>query len=95
MSGSLSATSDLEDVHMAGFITTLFDNDTTSAVLNYAYAWYVTDGFTGLTVMPFIACKDDLNNDGVNEYYFQKNYGGGILVGSSPQPISAIGRRRC
>lgn len=87
-SGSLSATSDLDDVHMAGFIGTLFDNDTTSLMLEYAYAWDVTDGFTGLTVMPFIAYKDDLNNDGVNEYYFQKNYGGFI---SRVEPSTNIG----
>jgi len=87
-SGSLSATSDLEDVHMAGFISTLFDNDSTSAVLNYAYAWDVTDGFTGLTVMPFIAYKDDLNNDGTNEYYFQKNYGAYV---SRVEPSTNIG----
>lgn len=87
-SASLSSASDIEDVHMAGFIATLFDNDTTSAVFNYAYAWDVTDGFTGLTVMPFIAYKDDLNNDGVNEYYFQKNYGGFI---SRLEPSSNIG----
>jgi hypothetical protein len=87
-STSLSADSSLDDVHMAGFIATLFDNDVSSAVLNYAYAWDITDGFTGLTVMPFIAYKDDLNNDGVNEYYFQKNYGGYI---SRVEPSTNIG----
>ena len=38
--------------------------------------------------MPFIAYKDDLNNDGVNEYYFQKNYGGYI---SRLEPSTNIG----
>ena len=46
------------------------------------------DRFTGLTVMPFIAYKDDLNNDGVYEYYFQKNYGGYI---SRVEPTTNIG----
>jgi hypothetical protein len=87
-STSLSASSSVEDVHLAGLIATIFDNDVTSAVLNYAYAWDITDGFTGLTVMPFIAYKDDLNNDGVNEYYFQKNYGGYI---SRVEPSTNIG----
>ncbi|MEJ2656733.1 MAG: DUF3373 family protein [Desulfobacterales bacterium] len=87
-STSLSSTSTVDDVHMAGFIATLYDNDVSSAVLNYAYAWDVTDGFTGLTVMPFIAYKDDLNNDGVNEYYFQKNYGGYV---SRVEPSTNIG----
>jgi hypothetical protein len=45
---------DVDDVHMFGIIATLFDNDETSAVLNWAHAWDITDGFTGLTVMPFI-----------------------------------------
>ena len=88
-SSSLSASSSVDDVHMAGFIGTLYDNDTTSVELNYAYAWDVTDGFTGLTVMPFIAYKDDLNpTDGVNEYYFQKNYGAYV---SRVEPSTNIG----
>ena len=45
---------DVDDVNMFGVIATLFDNDETSAVLEYAHAWDITDGFTGLTVMPFI-----------------------------------------
>jgi len=87
-SGSLSAGSDLDDVHLGGVIATLYDNDVTSAVFLYAHAWDVTDGFTGLTVMPFIAYKDDLNGDGVNEYYFEKNYGGFV---SRVEPTTNIG----
>jgi len=82
-SSSLSSSSSVDDVHMAGFISTLFDNDATSAVLNYAYAWDVTDGFTGLTVMPFIAYKND---DGT--YNFEKNYGGYV---SRMEPSTNIG----
>ncbi len=68
----------VDDVHLWGFITTLFDNDTTSAVLNYAHASDITDGFTGLTVMPFIISRQDTNGDGQNEYYFSPNSGGFI-----------------
>jgi hypothetical protein len=50
--------SDVDDVHMFGVIATLFDNDSTSAVFNWAHAWDITDGFTGLTVMPFIATEN-------------------------------------
>ena len=82
-SGSLSSTSDLEDVHLGGVIATLFDNDTTNATFIYAHAWDVTDGFTGLTVMPFIAYKND---DGT--YNFEKNYGGYI---SRLEPSTNIG----
>ena len=81
-SGSLSSTSDLDDVHMAGFIGTFFDNDTTSVMLEYAHAWDITDGFTGLTVMPFIAYKDG------GQYYFEKNYGGYV---SRLEPSTNIG----
>jgi len=68
----------VDDVHLVGFIATLFDNDVTSAVLNYAHAWDITDGFTGLTVMPFIISRQDTNGDGQNEYYFTPNSGGYI-----------------
>lgn len=79
---------DVDDVHMFGFIATLFDNDATSAVLNYAHAWDITDGFTGLTVMPFIVSKEDQNGDGTDEYYFTKNSGGYV---SRLEPATEIG----
>ncbi len=79
---------DVEDVHMFGFIATLFDNDSFSAVLNYAHAWDITDGFTGLTVMPFIASKADMDGDGTSEYYFEPNSGGYI---SRMAPTTEIG----
>lgn len=69
---------DVEDVHMLGFITTLFDNDAFSLGLNYAHASKITDGFTGTTVMPFIISKQDMNMDGTPEYYFEPNTGGYI-----------------
>jgi hypothetical protein len=74
---------DVDDVHMFGFIATLFDNDVSSAVLNYAHAWDVTDGFTGLTVMPFIVSE---NADGTLS--FEQNTGGYI---SRLQPTTEIG----
>ncbi len=85
---TLSATSDVKDVHLAGFIATLYDDDNTSAVLNYSHAWDITDGFTGLTVMPFIAYKEDRDGDGTYEYYFDKNYGGYV---SRVEPMTNIG----
>jgi hypothetical protein len=85
---SLTSTADVSDVHMFGFIATLFDNDTSSAVLNYAHAWDVTDGFTGITVMPFIISTADTNGDGNPEYYFDPNKGGYI---SRLEPSSNIG----
>jgi hypothetical protein len=88
-SSSLSSTQpEVDDVNMFGFIATLFDNDTTSATLNYAHAWDVTDGFTGLTVMPFIVSRMDANGDGINEYYFEQNSGAFI---SRLEPMTNIG----
>jgi hypothetical protein len=85
-SGSLSSTSDLEDVHMGGIIAELFDNDTTSIRLEYAHAWDITDGFTGLTVMPFIPYKTgDPSNP---NYNFEINYGGYV---SRLEPSTNIG----
>jgi hypothetical protein len=77
-----NTTSDVDDVHLFGFIATLFDDDSTSAELNYAHAWDITDGFTGLTVMPFIAYQSG------SQYFFEPNPGGYI---SRMQPMSAIG----
>jgi hypothetical protein len=74
---------DVDDVHMFGIIATLFDNDSTSAVLNWAHAWDITDGFTGLTVMPFVVGE---NADGT--LTFEQNTGGFI---SRLQPMTEIG----
>jgi Protein of unknown function (DUF3373) len=74
---------DVDDVHMFGVIATLFDNDETSAVLNWAHAWDITDGFTGLTVMPFIVTED---SNGI--FNFEQNTGGYI---SRLQPTTEIG----
>jgi hypothetical protein len=88
-SGSLTDTeSDLRDVNMFGFISDLYNNGTTNVMLNYAHAWDITDGFTGLTVMPFIVSKADMNGDGVQEYYFSQNNGGFI---SRMEPATNIG----
>ena len=82
-SSSLSSTSDIEDVHLLGFIATLFDNDNSSVVLNYAHASDMTDGFTGLTIMPFIID----NTTGV--YNFSPNTGAFI---TRMEPSTNIGQ---
>ena len=79
---------DVRDVHMFGFITSLFDNDAFKVGLNYAHASDITDGFTGTTVMPFIVSKEDRNSDGTPEYYFAANTGGYI---SRIEPMTNIG----
>lgn len=85
MSGDNSG---VDDVNMGGFIATFFDDGRTSAVLNYAHAWDVTDGFTGLTVMPFTVSSMDTNGDGVKEMVFEPNSGAFI---SRIEPTANIG----
>ena len=79
---------EVDDVNLAGVVATLFDNGDTSAVLNYAHAWDITDGFTGLTVMPFVPYTADRDGDGIKEYYFDTNQAGYI---TRMQPTTEIG----
>jgi hypothetical protein len=88
-SSSLSSTQpEVDDVHMYGLIADLFDDGVTYAALTYAHASDITDGFTGLTVMPFIVAREDRDGDGTNEYYFTANSGGFI---SRLEPMTNIG----
>jgi hypothetical protein len=82
-SGSLTANSQIDDVHLYGFIATLYDNDNSSVELNYAHASKITDGFTGQTVMPFIV---SVGQDGT--YTFTQNTGAFI---SRMEPSANIG----
>ncbi len=76
--------SDLTDVHLFGVISDLFDTGTTRLMLNYSHAWDITDGFTGLTVMPFIVSK----NPADGTYNFSQNTGGFI---TRMEPSTNIG----
>jgi hypothetical protein len=79
----------VDDVHMYGFIADVFDNDETRISLTYAHAADITDGFTGLTVMPFIVTKQDSDGDGnVDNYVFEANNGGYV---SRLEPMTNIG----
>ena len=71
---SLNSQSTKNNVTMFGSILTLFENKIVNASLTYIQVPDVTDGFTGLTVMPFFTQK---NNDGT--YIFHPNYNGFIL----------------
>ncbi len=79
---------EVDDVNMGGIIATFYDDDNTSVVFNYAHAWDITDGFTGLTVMPFTVMPQDTNGDGSPELYFQPN--GGMYI-TRVEPTSNIG----
>ncbi|MBU0969713.1 MAG: DUF3373 family protein [Proteobacteria bacterium] len=83
-SNSFTADKQLDDVHLFGFIADLFNNETTSAVLNYAHAFDITDGFTGQTVMPFTVSQ----NAATGSYNFAQNTGGFI---SRTEPTTNLG----
>ncbi len=93
-SGSLAGRQPaVDDVHMYGLIADLYNDDVTSAVVTYAHASDITDGFTGLTVMPFIVSREDRTGpggvpDGIDEYYFTANSGGYV---SRLEPMTNIG----
>jgi Protein of unknown function (DUF3373) len=78
----------VDDVHLFGFIAELYDDEVTNVELNYARANDITDGFTGLTVMPFIVSREDRDGDGTDEYYFTANSGAYI---SRLEPMTNIG----
>ena len=82
-SSSLNENSQLNDVHLLGFIASLYDDGETSTQLNFAHAGDITDGFTGQTVMPFIVTE---NSDGT--YSFDQNTGGYI---SRTEPSTNLG----
>lgn len=86
---SLTSQSNVDDVHMFGFIAKLYDNKKTKAMINYAHAFDITDGFTGTVIMPFTINALDIDGNGVfDEYYLNPNWGGYV---SRMQPTANIG----
>ncbi len=81
-SAALGSQTDVDDVHMYGLIADLYNNDVTSVVATYAHASGITDGFTGLTVMPYIVSVQN------GQYFFEPNYGGYV---SRIEPMTEIG----
>lgn len=74
----------LKDVHLMGFITSLYNNDVTGVSFMWAYAPDLTDGFVGKTVMPFIVAEDP----STGAYSFTPNTGAFI---SRTQPATNLG----
>lgn len=81
--GAFLSEANMDDVDLYGVIGTLFNDDQTKISFNYAYAPNITDGFTGLTVMPFIVSKD-----GSGAYTFTQNTG---MFVTRTEPTSKIG----
>jgi Protein of unknown function (DUF3373) len=86
---SMSYNSDVDDMQFAGWIARLYEDENTKIVNMYAHAFDVTDGFTGLVVMPFTLNGFDFNGDGIfDQYQMGMNSGGWI---SRTEPTANIG----
>jgi len=84
-----NAQADVNDVNMFGIIAKLAVNDKYELWYNWAHAFGVTDGFTGLVAMPFTVHGTDTDLDGkYNTYTLEPNYSG---YTSRFEPTSAIG----
>lgn len=88
-SNAMSHSNDINDVNFMGYIFRIFENSNFKVSHLFARAFDVTDGFTGLTAMPFAINGQDLNNDGTYENYtLDVNYGGYI---SRFEPTTNLG----
>jgi len=86
---AMDYSSDVKDVNFLGYIFRLYDDGKTKVSHMYARAMNVTDGFTGLTAIPFSITGIDPNNDGVYDSFFLDANTGGYI--SRFQPTSNIG----
>ncbi len=86
---SMSYNNDVDDMQFAGWIAKIFENDDTKLINMWAHAFDVTDGFTGLVVMPFTMTGSDFNGDGkYDQFQMGSNDGGWI---SRFEPTANIG----
>ncbi|MEC9493194.1 DUF3373 domain-containing protein [Flexistipes sp.] len=84
-----NAQADVNDVNLFGIIAKLAVNGKYELWYNWAHAYGVTDGFTGLVAMPFTVHGTDYTLDGkYDEYTLEPNYSGYV---SRFEPMSKIG----
>jgi Protein of unknown function (DUF3373) len=86
---SMSYNSDVDDMQFAGWIANLYEDEHTKIVNMYAHAANVTDGFTGLVVMPFTLNGLDFNGDGQFDQFQMNANSGGFI--SRTEPSANIG----
>ena len=86
---SMSSSSNVSDMQFAGWIATLYENEKTKLIHMYAHAFDVTDGFTGLVVMPLAMSGTDINGDGRYDRYSMTANTGGYI--SRTEPTANIG----
>ncbi|MBW6520440.1 MAG: DUF3373 domain-containing protein [Desulfoarculaceae bacterium] len=86
---SFSSSSDVNDMQFAGWIANLYEDDKTKILNMYAHAFDVTDGFTGLVVMPFTMTGSSPDANGrYTSFTMDPNTGGYI---SRTEPTANIG----
>jgi uncharacterized protein DUF3373 len=86
---SMDYNSEVDDMQFGGWIANLYEDEHTKIINMYAHAFDVTDGFTGLVVMPFTLNGQDFNGDGkYDQYQLNANTGGFI---SRVEPSANIG----
>ncbi|MBW1649978.1 MAG: DUF3373 family protein [Deltaproteobacteria bacterium] len=81
---SLMNIPDVDDVNVFGFIDTIYNDSVTNLTALYARGEGLTDGFTGLTLMPMTVTKDPTTG----KYNFAQNSNGWI---SRVEPQTNIG----
>ena len=86
---AMDHSSEVNDVNILGYIFRLFDNGNTKVFNMYVHAFDVTDGFTGLTAIPFSVTGIDPDSDGVYDSFFLDANTGGYI--SRFQPTANIG----
>ncbi len=86
---SFSSSSEVDDMQFAGWIANLYENDKTKIINMYAHAFDVTDGFTGLVVMPFTVSGMDADGDGRYDSFSMAANNGGYI--SRTEPTANIG----
>ncbi|MGA1862912.1 DUF3373 family protein [Deferribacter thermophilus] len=82
---SLNSQADVNDVHFFGAIVKLFDNDDYRVVYNWAHGYGLTDGFIGMTVMPFYVRWGDAAH---TTYILEPNFAAFV---SRVEPTSEVG----
>ena len=86
---AMDYTSELRDVNFLGYIFRLYEDGQTTVSHMYARAFNVTDGFTGLTAMPFAINGLDYNNDGEYDTFTLSANTGGYI--SRFEPTANLG----
>lgn len=86
---AMDYTSDLKDVNFLGYIFRFYDDGQTNITHMYARAFDVTDGFTGLTAIPFAINGLDYDNDSEYDTFTLSANTGGYI--SRFEPTANLG----